>query len=243
MICCCESYLPDSGNPYLCGGTFEPSDLVALFREAGIDRALTIPAPEAPLPGWEPTTNRTLKEAMDVHPELLGCCHVDLQRGAAAVDEFEMTVRDWGFKGLKLSTSPSDTVDKLAEAAAGLGVPVTIHTNGSPPTYDRIAGLAANHPGLVIVMEHMGYRYHIDLAVGLAKRLSNVYLGSTVVAAAEPLAVKLAIKEVGAEKMLFGSNAPWAIPRYGVLGIRHLRLGRQDEDLVLGGNFARIYGL
>ena len=57
MIYCCESYLPNSGNPYLCGDQFEPADLVAMLDEAGIQAAMTIPAPEAPLPGWAPTNN------------------------------------------------------------------------------------------------------------------------------------------------------------------------------------------
>lgn len=240
-IYCCESYLPDSGNPYLCGDTFETEDLIALFDEAGIDHALTIPAPEAPLPGWAPTDNRTMKAAMDRFPRLLGCCHVDIRRGDEAVEEFRMCVTEWGFKGLKLSTSPSETVDKLAAAAAELDIPVTIHTNGSEAIYPRIAGFAQAHPNLAIVMEHMGYRYHVGLALELAKQYPNIYLGSTVVAAAEPVVVKQAIREAGAEKMLFGSNAPWAIPRYGVAGIRRLGLGPEEESLVLGGNFERIY--
>ena len=162
MIICCESYLPDSGNPYLCGDSFEPSDLIQLMDEAGVDYALTIPAPEAPLPGWEPTDNAFLKKVTDQHPRILGCCHVDLGLEDQAVEEFRKTVTDWGFKGLKLSTSPSETVDKLAIAAAELRIPATIHTNGSEAIYPRISELARNNPDLVIVMEHMGYRYHVQ---------------------------------------------------------------------------------
>ena len=50
MIYCCESYLPNSGNPYLCGDTFEPADLVRMLDEAGIEAAMTNPPPEAPIP-------------------------------------------------------------------------------------------------------------------------------------------------------------------------------------------------
>ena len=243
MIICCESYLPNSGNPYLCGDTFEPSDLIALMDEAGVDLALTIPAPEAPLSGWEPTDNTFLKNVIDQHPRILGCCHVDIGEGDQAVAEFRKTVTEWGFKGLKLSASPSETVDQLAEVAAELGAPVTIHTNGSESIYPRIAGLASDHPDLAIVMEHMGYRYHIDMALKITQEHPNIFLGSTVVASAEPVVVLDAIKKVGVDRMLFGSNAPWAIPRFGVEGIRRLGLGTEEERLVLGGNFQRIYGL
>ena len=243
MIICCESYLPNSGNPYLCGDTFEPADLIALMDEAEVDLALTIPAPEASLPGWAPTDNAFLKDVIERHPRILGCCHVDISRGDSAVDEFQKTVTDWGFKGLKLSISPSETVDKLAEASAGLRVPVTIHTNGSESIYPRISQLADDHPNLVIVMEHMGYRYHVNQALEITHKHPNIFLGSTVVASAEPIVVLDAIERVGVEQMLFGSNAPWAIPRFGVEGMRRLKLGNEEESLVLGGNFQRIYGL
>ena len=29
----CEAYLPNSGNPYLCGDSFEPADLIRLVDE------------------------------------------------------------------------------------------------------------------------------------------------------------------------------------------------------------------
>ncbi len=242
MIYCCESYLPNSGNPYLCGDSFEPADLVRMLDEAGIDAAMTIPAPEAPLPGWPQTNNETLKEAMDLYPSrILGCCHVDLHRGREAVEEFRRTVKDWGFKGLKLSVTPFDTADALARAAADLGVPVTIHTNGSTDLYPKIAELAKKYPALQVVMEHMGYRYHVDRAVEIVRQHPNLYMGTTVVAATEPVVVRKVIQAVGVERMLFGANTPWAIPYYGVAGIRRLGLGKADEALILSGNFRRIY--
>ncbi len=242
MIYCCESYLPNSGNPYLCGDTFEPADLVRMLDEAGIEATMTIPAPETPLPGWPQTDNETLKEAMDRHPSrLLGCCYVDPRRGRDAVTEFRRTVTAWGFKGLKLTMVPSDTADALAKAAADLSVPVTIHTNGSADLYPGIADLAKRYPSLPIVMEHMGYRYHVDMALEIARLHPNLYLGTTVVAATEPVVVKQVIQAVGVERVLFGGNAPWAIPYYGVAGIRRIGLSRADEELVFSGNFRRIY--
>ena len=50
-------------------------------------------------------------------------------------------------------------------------------------------------------------------------------------------------KAVGAERMVFGSNAPWAAPVFGVEAIRRLRLGDAQEHLIFRGNFQRIYRL
>ncbi len=93
-ICDCEAYLPNSGNPYLCGDSFEPADLIRLVDEVDTEAVLTIPAPEAPLEGsgWEPTNNQTMKRAIDEYPDkILGCCVVSPARGDAAVLEFEMS--------------------------------------------------------------------------------------------------------------------------------------------------------
>ena len=243
-ICDCEAYLPNSGNPYLCGDSFEPADLMRMVDEVDTEVILTIPAPEAPLPGWEPTNNKTLKEAMDQYPgKILGCCIVDPRRGDEAVGEFRMTVEEWGFSGLKYSPGTEGTALALAQAAVDLQVPVTIHTNGSEASYAKIAELAGMLPELVVVMEHMGYRFHVDLAIDVAREHPNVYLAPTVTAAAEPIAVKRAVRELGAGQMVFGSNAPWAAPRFGVQAIKRLGLSAEEEQLIFRENFRKIYRL
>lgn len=240
MIYCCESYLTLTGNPYLVGRPGGADELVRLFDEAGIQAGMTL------ISGADAADNRTVWEAMKKHPtRIFGMCLVNARRGQAAVDEFRMTVTEWGFEGLKHSADSDD----LVKAAADLGVPVTIHTGGefwNPQTktfYAKIAEMAKKYPALPIIMEHMGYRYSIDLAIEVARQYPNLYLGTTIPAASEPVLVKKAVQEAGAEKVVFGSNAPFALADLGVEGIRRLKLGKADEELVFGGNFRRIYRL
>jgi predicted TIM-barrel fold metal-dependent hydrolase len=238
MIYCCESYLALTGNPYLVGKPGGADELVKLLDEAGIQAAMTL------ISGADAADNRTVWEAMKRHPtRIFGMCLVNPRLGQAAVDEFRTAVKEWGFTGLKHSADSDDVV----KAAADLGVPVTIHTGGeswNPQTkafYTKIADMAKSYPELPIIMEHMGYRYSVEFAIEVARQHPNVYLGTTIPAAAEPIVVKKAVQEVGAEKVVFGSNAPFAVPYLGVEGIRRLKLSREDEKLVLGGNFQRIY--
>ena len=139
--------------------------------------------------------------------------------------------------------------DDLVAAADEMGIPVTIHTGGeswAPQTktfYAKIEEMAIKYPKLPIIMEHMGYRYAVDLAIELAKKYPNLYLGTTIPPACEPIYVKKAVREVGAEKVVFGSNSPFALATLGVEGIRRLKLGKEDERLVFSGNFERIYRL
>ena len=239
MIYCCESYLCMSGNYSVVENPFGVDEMLRQFDEADIQAAITLAS------GADAVDNQAIKEAMDQHPTRILGCFVTRNRGRAAVEEFRMTVTKWGFKCLKMSPSP-DT-EELAKAAADLEIPIMIHTGGeswNPRTkafYTRIVELAKRYPRLPIIMEHMGYRYSVDLANEVARQNPNLYLGTTIPAAAEPTVVKKAIQEVGVEKVLFGSNAPLAIPGMGVEGIRRLNLGKEDEKLVLGGNFQRIY--
>jgi len=239
-IYCCESYLALPGNPYLVGRAGGAEALVKSFDEAGIQAAMTL------LSGADAANNLTIKHAMEQYPDrIFGMCLVNVRRGKAAVDEFRLTVKEWGFRGLKHGAESDD----LVKAADEMGVPVTIHTGGdswNPQTktfYAKIEDMAKKYPRLPIIMEHMGYRYSVDLATELARRHPNLYLGTTIPAAAEPILVKKAVEAVGAEKVVFGSNAPFALPALGVEGIRRLNLGSEDEKLVLGGNFERIYRL
>ncbi len=234
MICDCEAYMPIIGNPYLYGNPFGGTALLGMMDEGGVDVVLTMAS------GYDGSDNATLRREMAGRPRILGCCYVDPTRGREAVAEFRMTVKEWGFRGLKLAFVPCDTVDDLMGAAREMEIPVTIHTNGNCPA---ISGLAGRFPEVPIIMEHMGYRHHVDLAVAAVRERPNLYLGTTVVAAAEPMAVKQAVQAVGAERVLFGSNAPWAIPYLGVAGIGRMGLRPADERLVLGENFARIYRL
>jgi uncharacterized protein len=240
MIYCCESYLSLTGNPYLVGRPGGADELVKIFDEAGIQAAMTL------LSGADAADNRAVWEAMQKHPtRIFGMCLVNARRGKAALDEFRTTVKEWGFKGLKHGVES----DELVAAAAEMGVPVTIHTGGeswSPQTktfYAKIEEMARKYPELPIIMEHMGYRFAVDLAIEVARKYPNLYLGTTIPAAAEPYLVRKAVREAGAEKVVFGSNAPFALADLGVEGIRRLNLGKEDERLVFSGNFERIYRL
>jgi predicted TIM-barrel fold metal-dependent hydrolase len=240
MIYCCESYLTLTGNPYLVGRPGGADELVKIFDEAGITTAMTL------LSGADAVDNRKVWEATKKYPtRIFGMCLVRPDRGQAAVDEFRMTVREWGFKGLKHGAEADD----LVRAAADMEVPVTIHTGGEswrPQTkrfYENISETARAYPRLPIIMEHMGYRHAVDLAIEVARRHSNVYLGTTIPAASEPYLVRKAVREAGAEKVVFGSNAPFALADLGVEGVRRLKLAKADEELVFSGNFRRIYRL
>jgi len=51
------------------------------------------------------------------------------------------------------------------------------------------------------------------------------------------------VQELGAERVIFGSNAPLVWPSTQITVIRQAELTEAEEKKVLGENAARLYGL
>ena len=134
----------------------------------------------------------------------------------------------------------SVVMDPLMEEARSLGVPVTIHSGTEYCSPAEIARLASRHPGVPVIMDHMGYRAQTGQAIEMAKGCPNLYLGTTLVA--EPTAIKSAVQAVGAERVVFGSNAPSGVPLLGAMAVRRAGLSEREEALVLGEALAAVYG-
>jgi hypothetical protein len=135
-----------------------------------------------------------------------------------------------------------ELVDPVMAKAAELGIVATIHSGSEFCSPAQIGLLAGRHPSVPIVMDHMGYRYHVGQAIAAAKLFPNLYLGTTV-ANNEPGSVMNAIRKVGPDRVVYGSNAPASYPDLAVAALKRLKLDPTWERMLLGDNLARIYGI
>lgn len=226
---------------YLSPG-YTVEDILALEDRAGIDMAVVMPQIQ------ERCDNEGLARAIKGQERLIGCACVNPNYGGEAVEELRRAIKEWGLRGLKLMAViqryfiDSAVVDPLMREARELGIPVTIHSGGSPCHPTEIAQVAARYPEVPIIMDHMGYPGHTAAAVEAARKYSNLYLGTTRVAM-EPAFVRKAVEELGPERIVFGSNGPSIWPDLALESIRRLNLGDEAERLILGENLARIYGV
>ncbi len=133
------------------------------------------------------------------------------------------------------------SVYPLLEKAQGLNIPVSVHSSQEQCHPCDIGFMALEFPEVTFIMDHMGYRYFARQALLAAKHAPNLYLATTAVP--EPEFIKNAVKALGAERILFGSNGPTMPPDIQIEIIRRAKLSPEAEALVLGGNAARIYGI
>ena len=101
------------------------------------------------------------------------------------------------------------------------------------------------NPKVSFILAHLGsfasrsWREHIR-AIDAAKQLPNLYLDTSGVVFFGYL--ERAARKLPAEKIVFGSDGPLVDSRVELHKIRLLKLPKREEDLVVGGNIARLLG-
>lgn len=144
--------------------------------------------------------------------------------------------RELGLRGLKLHDEPTPEV---LDTAAELGIPILWHPE-RVAMFDRVA---RDYPTVDLIMAHMGSDLSADwrehaAAIDLAGKHPNVYLdtGATVLTRY----IEQAVRELGARKIVFGSDEPEVDCRQELYKVKVLKLPPDQEALILGGNMSRL---
>lgn len=214
----------------------DPEEILRRNREAGIDQSVIFPI-----------SNDTFEKA---NQEIAGICRKFAGHfiGYAKHDpETEkgriraMLMRECnelGLRGLKLHVHPGpEVLDTVAE----LGIPVIYH----PARVALIEEISRDYPTVDFILAHLGadmsydWREHLA-AIEMARRHQNVYLDTGAVVLTRY--IEQAVHELGAEKIIFGSDEPEVDCRLEIFKIRMLELPKLQEEKILGGNLQRLLG-
>ncbi|MCF7855651.1 MAG: amidohydrolase family protein [Candidatus Pacebacteria bacterium] len=164
--------------------------------------------------------------------------------------EISRCVENGGLRGIKLEVERNardPRLDPIMDACASLDIPVLHHSwnktvgkvlGESSPA--GIAHLGARRPRTIIVMAHLtacGMRGILDI-----EPYPNVYVDTS---GSQPFSgiVEYAVKRLGPERILFGSDIPgrdFSCQLGRVLGAG---IGARDRDLILGINAERLLQL
>jgi predicted TIM-barrel fold metal-dependent hydrolase len=243
------------------GGGFAPwrtddlaADLVATSGAAGIGRSLvstlgTTSLLAHPSPDELRDANRLTAAAVERFPDALaGVVYLSPEHPEASLDELNRHVADGPFVGVKLwiAMRANDArLDPLVARISELGVPLLQHAwyktvDGTPDesTPADVAELARRHPGLQIQMAHLcgaGRRGVADIAPH-----KNIVVDTS---GGDPVLgeVDHAVAELGAERVLFGSDTPIRDPATALAKVLGARLSDRERGLVLRDNALRLY--
>lgn len=222
-----------------------PAAMVRVMDRCGVDTAVL--SSHLGLQLDATAGNRTTAAAVDAHPGRFA--------GYLAVNPWqdpETEIAAWAgdsrFVGVKLHpdlhTYPvtGDRYAPVWELARATGMPVLIHSwTGSPYNDPALIGaVAERHPDVVILMGHAsGVKHGVDGAIEVAHRHPGVVLetcGTNITGRY----VERMVGELGAAKVVFGSDFPFIDLRYALGRLCFARLSDADRRAVLGGTMTRL---
>jgi predicted TIM-barrel fold metal-dependent hydrolase len=241
-----ETFLPVEFD----GKPFGPEGLIALADEAGVGRSIVFPE-TTPRPD-----NAGLAKRIKPFPRLIGCASVNPALDGDAARELEMSVKDLGLRGVRLSPTlhryplDAEIVLPVLAKARELRVPVTMDGDSENCKPSQIAAVALKFPEVPFVMD-MGFRAPVrppEIEFGnemreLVKKCPNIHLGLTALTTCQPAYLMSTIWTGGPDRVVFGSYAPTGIPLFAVKGLKWAGLDRRAEDLIFRENLKKIYRL
>lgn len=189
--------------------------------------------------------NALLYQEMRRFPDrILGYASLHSTRfGQEALDELDRCAHDYGMRGLKIYSTPEMSIAEPAaipifEKTVELGFPILAHATPHECEY-----LMSAVPECKLIMAHAGAQpfAHGDWnrAIMAAQRFPNLYL-ETASSTIDTGFVETCVRELGSEKVIFGTDTPLLDPHFQFSKICDTALGRSELDNVLSGNIRRL---
>lgn len=229
--------------------------LLAQMQEAGIAKSAVLGVAE--VPRLVTATNDWLMTVDDPRLIRFGTVHPDFEDYRAEVER----LRRAGFAGIKFHAlfqggRPDEERMLRIYEAMGEDLIALFHTGAGSreaiahpdqilATPERVARVLALFPKLRVIAAHFGGHFLLEESkrhlVG-----KNLYFDTswvpTLATLDAPEAVAV-IRQHGADKMLFATDCPFGSQRRELEAFLRLPLSPEEQELVLGNNAARLFGI
>ena len=234
-------------------------ECVQTLRAGGVDRMVALPYVHKA--GLAVALNDfTLQIARD-HPEVVPCCTV--YPGEDGAGQILDQALGGPFRGVKIhchvmKIAPDDPrMDAVWQASARHRKPVVIHCGPEPslPGYRvdvravsgaaRLQRALQRHPDAIAIVPHLGVDESAQFEAMFAD-FPNLYMDTTMaITGYFPYQPDLGLLRRHPDRILYGTdfpNIPYAWDRE-LQSLRALNLPPADEQKILSGNAARLFGL
>ena len=171
------------------------------------------------------------------------------------IEEIQAEIEHWdanggiiGFKfhpACHLAPACHENYTPVFEYAQERGLPILSHnwTGGTVNGKETLHGLAEQYPRITFIIGHALSGWPaIDTNCAIAKLYPNVMLDTTGSGLTFD-ALPEAVRRVGAERIIWGTDNPFIDPRPGLGRVLMARITDDEKRLILGGNAKRVFGL
>ena len=231
-----EPYRPAFGTEV----TYTADQLIGDMDRAGVDCSVIIGIPHAY------DNDYTLQAARAYPDRLLPFAYIDPWHHPDPRSSFAR-LADSGFVGVKLravslryNLADRPLMEPIFEACEASSLPILLHTGEDATSTPLQAGaMARRYPRVTVLLAHAGFRTLAEEAIQVALECPNVYLDQT---AGTSHQLSRGLAELGAERLIYGSDAPYMDTR---VELEKVRVTVKDEEAarqILGGNIMRILG-
>jgi len=225
---------------------------VQYLRDAGVTQACGACCGQSVDSGPERTEqiNRQMLAFRDKFPDFyIPAVQLDLRYPQESCRELEHYCRNEGVRwvgelvpyqygGYDLYTT--DGAFEIYRLAQELSVPINFHCND----LSQIERMCEAFPGCTFVLAHPTNRKDEFLRrIGLVAKYPNLYLDLSGAGLDRFGLLREAIRQAGAEKLLFGSDLPVCHPAGFIADLRAEGLSDEERRLILADNFKRLIGL
>lgn len=236
--------------PYLEYGN--PDSIIRCLDEYGTSRAVLLPPDRIlspPTDFYFRQANEAVAQAVEKYPDrLLGAIRLNPLFGEefvwATVKHF---VEERGMGGIKLVAradfyNPIDlsVMGPVMEAARHYDIPVLFHSGHPSRDLPSLQAYAAKHyPETRVVIAHIGHHDFVSETIIACKEVPNLYADMS---QAWPYDIKNFVGAVGAERLLFGTDAPFQSPKVERVKVEECRFSDKELELIFHENAKRIWG-
>jgi len=181
------------------------------------------------------------------HDRALGFVYVSANHVEASLAEIERCIVNGPMVGIKLWVArrcSDEAIDAIIRRAAGLNAAIFQHTwykaGGNLPgesTPEDLAQMASRHPNVPLICGHTGGDW--ERGIRAVRAYPNVSIG---IGGSDPTAgmVEMAVRELGAERVIYGSDAGGRSFASQLAKVRGAGLSEADQKLILGQNLRRM---